>query len=147
MHPSKIINSVGVEGGSIELVNGGIEIVNSSRVSEALKSCVAENKTRIAKYLRGDYSPEKAKIDYVNDKLVDFMTNYEVDNPKAIDEFLRANEKVIALIIERMQLLYDKGWQPVESTSNYEHDKTDKLAAEIYQRAVDYGNSRKRRAG
>ncbi|WZX99590.1 hypothetical protein NSQ26_09650 [Bacillus sp. FSL W7-1360] len=143
MHPMKIIKSVKIEGGSIRLVDGGLKIEDSSHVSEALQSFVGENKVRIAKYLRGDYDEKKGKIDDANDKLVDFMTGYDVDTHKAIDEFLRADAVAIDLVVKRMQILWHQGWQGVESTSNYEDAETDKLAEEIYNRAVDYGKRKK----
>ncbi|XOQ12606.1 MAG: Phage-related protein [Shouchella clausii] len=136
MHPKEIIASFQSCGADITLDTEGVTVQNASKVSELTIEFARENKKRIINYLNGGYSDKKHAILSTNDQLIDFFLNKSVNNPGLIDLFLRNNPDCVDLIIKRMLLLKDNGWQYDECTSNYEDDETDRLAEELFNRAM-----------
>lgn len=136
MHPKEIIASFQSCGADITIDTEGVTVHNASKVSELTIEFARENKKRIINYLNGGYSDKKHAILSTNDQLIDFFLNKSVKNPDLIHSFLINNPDCSQLIIKRMQRLKNNGWQYDECTSNYEDEETDRLAEELFNRAM-----------
>ncbi|WP_078392049.1 hypothetical protein [Shouchella patagoniensis] len=136
MHPKEIIASFQKCGADIKLDETGVTVVNASKVSELTINYAKEYKERIINQLKGDYSAKKHAILSTNDQLIDCFLNKPVNNPDLIVSFLINNPDCCELIIKRMNLLKENGWQYDECTANYENEETDQLAEQLFNRAM-----------
>ncbi|MGN7287403.1 hypothetical protein ACTHP3_21010 [Shouchella rhizosphaerae] len=137
MHPKDIIAVFKKAGADLTLDAEGIVATNAKQVSELTLQFAKENKRRLIMYLKGEYTDKKHSIFSTNDQLVDFFLKREVNNPKAIDAFLRNNSDCADMVIKRLQRLKNNGWQYDECTSNYEDEETDRLAEVLFNRAME----------
>ncbi|WZY01560.1 hypothetical protein NSQ26_05855 [Bacillus sp. FSL W7-1360] len=139
MHPSEIIKCLEKQGGNVSLGTQGIELNNASKIDDSMKAMLKENKRRLTLFLKGEYTDKKAKVDYINDKLLDYMVKHVVTNTDAIDNFLRSDEEAVELIMQRALKLWNNGWRNyAEYPANYEDDTTDDLADQIYTRVMQH---------
>ncbi|MDO7281766.1 hypothetical protein Q5W88_01285 [Shouchella clausii] len=136
MHPKEIIAIFKKAGADLTLDAEGIVATNAKQVSELTLQFAKENKRRLIMYLKGEYTDKKHSIFSTNDQLVDFFLKREVNNPKAIDAFLRNNSDCADMVIRRMQILKENGWKYEECTANYENEDTDLLAELLFKRAM-----------
>jgi hypothetical protein len=138
MHPRNICKDLESIGSNLTVDGQELYIENDMNVYPELEQVIKEYKSRIIKFLKGEYSEKDHAIKQTIDKTINFYMCVEQDMNAKIGNWLCNDETALNMFMDLLVKFTDNGWFPPESTSNYETVETDKVSKELYERAMSY---------
>lgn len=137
MHPKTICNDFMQLGSKIVQDGEDLFIENHEKLDQAHIEHVKLYKPRIIRYLKGEYSDKEHALRSTMDKAVAFMINQiKSDIDQKLNDWLRQDEESLKLVMRKLELLYENGWRYELPAANFETAETDKLAQQIFDRAM-----------
>ncbi|MCM2675594.1 hypothetical protein [Alkalicoccobacillus plakortidis] len=139
MHPKQIVEDFQKMGATFAMEGNELYLNNSDQVSDEMKVFAKSFKSRLVMYLQGNYTDAKHNVYQTIDKLIDYMKNTQIENQTVIDRWLSHDQLALDKTVKLMQSYRDNGWTNFdEPVANFENKTTEELAAELYNRAMDF---------
>ncbi|UED76081.1 hypothetical protein [Brevibacillus sp. DP1.3A] len=141
MHPKLICDEMAKLGSPIVMDGGNLYVENADKVPAHDMDLARSYKARIVKYLMGTYSDKEHALRQTNDKIIAFMLMENQDKTTEIklDKWLTTDEHSYELVTRWLQKLAVNGWVDAQqSIANYETLETDKIAVELFDRAMSF---------
>jgi hypothetical protein len=137
MHPKKICSDVESLGAKLTIDGDELYIENHMNINSELEQFVKSYKSRIIKYLKGEYADGEHAIKQTIDKIIIFYEEgCRVDS--TINKWLQNDEKSLSLVMKLVVEFSYNGWSLWDPVCNYESEKTDKISKDIFDRAMSY---------
>lgn len=135
MHPKQICQDIESMGAKLVLEGEDLFIEQPENVYPEMMDFIKGYKSRIIKFLKGEFSDQEHNVKQTIDKIVDFYRDgCRVDTK--INQWLQVDDGSLKLIMQLVVMFSDNGWSLGEPVCNYESKETDRLSKEIYDRAM-----------
>lgn len=139
MHPKQICADVQSMGSKLVLDGTDLFIENPENIYPELEQLAKSYKSRIVTYLQGAYSDKDHNVKQTIDKIILYYLDIEQETNSRIKNWLNEDEEALQSIMKILVLYWKNGWRDIhEPVANFENEETDKLAKEIYDRAMEF---------
>jgi hypothetical protein len=137
MHPQKICEDFASMGAALVLEGNELFIDNPENVYPALQDFAKSYKSRIIKYLKGEYSKEDHNIIQTIDKIIHYYNGVDQEINSKIESWLREDLESIQMINDLLVIYWNNGWNDfTDPVANFENDETAKLSKQIFKKAM-----------
>lgn len=139
MHPKQIYKDVESFGAKLVLDGEDLFIENPDNIFPEAEDVIKSYKSRIIKYLKGEYSDKDHSVHQTVDKVLLFMSFTPQDMNEKINDWLQNDVEALTMVMQLTIDLHKNGWNDCkEPPANFETKETDDLSYAIYRRAMTY---------